>query len=36
MMANPTNSSTMLDLRAALTAARTLNREAAVLETRRG
>jgi putative ABC transport system substrate-binding protein len=36
MMADPTNSSTVLDLRAALTAAHTLNLEAAVLETRRG
>jgi len=36
MISDPTNSSTVLDLRAALTAAHTLNLDAAVLETRRG
>ena len=36
MISDPTNSSTVLDLRAALTAADTLNLDAAVLETRRG
>jgi putative tryptophan/tyrosine transport system substrate-binding protein len=36
MMADPTNPATMLDLRAAQAAARTLGLDAAVLETRRG
>ena len=36
MISDPTNSSTVLDLRAALTAAHTLNLDAAVLETRSG
>jgi putative ABC transport system substrate-binding protein len=36
MISDPTNSSTVLDLRAALTAAHTLNLDATVLETRRG
>ena len=36
MISDPTNSSTVLDLRAALTTAHTLNLEAVVLETRRG